>query len=171
MNALKSIEFSAPVWSQIKRLLSPIHGEWLLVEVKGNHKRQAPPNSVRTCSHCSPCSTIIKKWTVRTVRCLHCSYNVNCSHCSPFGLFGQCELFALFVVRTVRTIWTVRTVRRSHCSHNVNCSHCSLRGQMHVVRFLIYWLSEIQGHVTSTLRIDTFGSFSISFNCQWCSCR
>ena len=43
---------------------------------------QGPPNSVRTCSHCSPCSTISKK--------------MNCSHCSSFALFAQCELFARF---------------------------------------------------------------------------
>ena len=51
-------------------------------------KGQAPPNSVRTCSHCSD--------------------NMNRSYCSLFALFGQCELFALLVVRTVRCL---------HCSH------------------------------------------------------
>ena len=67
--------------------------------------RQGPPNSVRICSHCSPCSTISKN-----------------------------ELFALFVVRTVRPMWTVRF---SHCS---NCSSFALLEQftrfaVHTVRY------------------------------------
>ena len=87
-------------------------------------KGQAPPNSVRTCSHCSDnmnrsycllfalfgqCE-LFALLVVRTVRCLHCS------HGSLFALFVQCELFARF---HLFALLAVRTVRCSHCSHRL----------------------------------------------------
>ena len=53
------------------------------------------PGTTEQCSHCSPCSTIFKKWTVRTdlVHTIWTVRTVRCSHCSPFALFAQYDTF------------------------------------------------------------------------------
>ena len=107
---------------------------------------QAPPNGVRTYSHCSD--------------------DMNRSHCSLFALFVQtarlvwsshCELFAVRshrtvrIVRTVRTIWLVRTVRNSHCSHRTTSER---RTRLFSVRWtLLRWtLPSIPHKQTSASR-------------------
>ena len=62
-------------------------------------------SGVRNCVHCSPCSTISKKWTVHTVR------RLLCSHCSLFRK-NQCSLVAFFVANGANE-WTVNTSVRS----------------------------------------------------------
>ena len=76
---------------------------------------------------CLPCSTISKKWTVRTirpmwtvrtiwtVRTVRCanlfavrrSNGSNCWHCSSFTLFARFKLFVILETRLLAVGWTV----------------------------------------------------------------
>ena len=85
------------------------------------------------------------------VRCSHCSSNVNCSHGSLFALFVQCELFALFVVRTS---WLVRTVRCSYCSHDFACSLFALFAPNTSVRSSVDPGMDIQSNPLFSVKIS-----------------
>ena len=71
------------------------------------------PGSTEQCSHLFELFGIFEKWTVR---CWHCSDSMNRSHCSCNANCSHSSVFALFVVRALRTIWLVRIVRCSHWS-------------------------------------------------------
>ena len=65
---------------------------------------QAPPNSVRTCSHCSPCPTISKNelFALFVVQTVHTILLVRCSNCSVRTVRTSEQRTRLFAVR-----WTL----------------------------------------------------------------